>query len=303
MIVAIVLVLSSVEFGMRAVEDKLSLDLKHINAIPSIVEDFDRQPAPHIVFLGNSLTRVSIQTKVITKVWPAAPSMVRIHPDSTTLLDWHYIYQRYLCKTQLHPNLIVVSFVQSQLDDNRGLHVDRLGSHFAGFQFVREAFRHDVLKTGDRVDYLLAGLFSSMANRERVKGRVLASIPGYKELAKAINRNMRAKADKPAPQSGARSYTRLLRFLAEASACGDKVLFVAIPLPSTYKIADELRGAIREGGAMLIDMQGVEPLTGSDFPDGYHMSDEAAPRFSRSLGHAMAESKFVQAILRVGIEH
>lgn len=300
---AIVLVLSAVELGMRAIDDKLSLDLKHINAIPSSVAELDRQPAPHIVFLGNSLTRVSILLKVITEVWPAAPSMARIHPDDTTLLDWHYIYQRYLGQAQSHPNLIVVSFVGSQLDDNQALHLDRLGAHFAGFQFAREAFKHDVRETGDRVEFMLASVFHAMANRERVQDRVLASIPGYKELAKAINRSVRAKADKPAPQSGARSYTRLLRFLAAASACGDKVLFVAIPLPSSYKIADELRAAIRDGGANLIDMQGVEPLTGSDFPDGYHMSEEAAPRFTRSLGRVMTENKFVQAALRVGIEH
>jgi hypothetical protein len=303
MIVAIVLVFSAVELGMYAMEDKLSLDLKHINVIPSIVADLDRRPAPHIVFLGNSLTRVSVQTKVIAEVWPAAPSMARIHPDDTTLLDWHYVYQRNLGKALLRPNLIVVSFVRSQLDDNQELHIDRLGSHFAGFQHVREAFKHDVLETGDRMEFLLAGLFCTMANRERVQDLVLASIPGYMELAKAINRSVRAKTDKPETPSGARSYTRLQRFLAAVRARGDKVLFVAIPLPSSYRIADELRAAIREGGADLIDMQGVEPLTGRDFPDGYHLSEEAATRFSRTLGRAMAENEFVQAALRGGTEH
>lgn len=299
MIVAIVLVFSAVELGMCAMKDKLSLDLKHINAIPSIVADLDRQPVPHIVFLGNSLTRVSVQTKDIAEVWPAAPSMARIHPDDTTLLDWHYVYQRNFGKALLRQNLIVVSFVRSQLDDNQELHIDRLGSHFAGFQHVREAFKHDVLETGDRMEFLLAGLFCAMANRERVQNRVLASIPGYMEFAKAINRSVRAKTVIP---SGARSYTRLQRFLTAVRARGDKVLFVAIPLPSSYRIADELRAAIREGGANLIDMQGVEPLTGRDFPDGYHLSEEGATRFSRSLGRAMAENEFVQVALRGGTE-
>lgn len=303
MIVAIVLVFGAVELGMRVMEDKLSLDLKHINVIPSIVEDLDRQPAPHIVFLGNSLTRVSVQTKVIMEVWPEAPSMARIHPDDTTLLDWHYVYQRYLGKAQLRPNLIVVSFVRSQLDDHQELHIDRLGSHFAGFQFVREVFKHDVRETGDRMEFLLAGLFCTMANRERVQDRVLASIPGYKELAKAINRSVRAKTDKPVTPSGAHSHTRLQRFLAAARAHGDKLLFVAIPLPISYRIAEELRAAIQEGGASLIDMQDVEPLTSRDFPDGYHLSEEAAPRFSRALGRAMAENEFVQAALRGSTAH
>ncbi len=136
-----------------------------------------------------------------------------------------------------------------------------------------------------------------MANRERVKSRVLASVPGYKELANEVNYGVQAKARQPASQSENLSYTRLHRFLAAARARGDKVLFVAIPLPRSYKVAGELRVAIQEGGASLIDMQGVEPLTGQDFPDSYHLSKEAARRFSRALAHAMAHNEFVQAAL------
>jgi len=298
-----VLVFGAVELGIRAIEDKLSIDVKHIHAIPSIVAGLDRQPAPHVVFLGNSLTRASIHTEAIAEVWPAAPSMARIHPDDTTLLDWHYIYQRYVATMKPRTNLIVVSFVRWQLDDNQELHVDRLGSHFAGFQFAREAFEHDVREMGDRIEFMLAGTFRAMANRERVQYRILASVPGYKELANSVNHGVRAKAGTPANQSGAPSYTRMHRFLAAARARGDKVLFVAIPLPHSYEITDELRTAIREGGANLIDMQGVEPLIGQDFPDGYHLSEEAAPRLSRALGRAMMENEFVQAALHGGAKH
>lgn len=302
-IAAVALAFSVVELGIRAIEDNLSIDVKHIHAIPSIVASLDRKPAPHVLFLGNSLTRASVHTEAIAEVWPEAPSMARIHPDDTTLLDWHYIYQRYFGKEKPRPNLIVVSFVQSQLDDSQEIHVDRMGSHFAGFQFAREAFEHDVHETGDRIEFMLAGAFRAMANRERVQNRVLASVPGYKELANAVNHGVRAKAGTPASRPGPPLYTRLHRFLAAAGARGDKVLFVAIPLPRPYKVAGELRDAIQEGGASLIDMQGVEPLTRQDFPDGYHLSEEAAPRFSRALGRAIMENEFVQAALRGGAKH
>lgn len=302
-IAAVALVFGAVELGIRAIEDNLSIDVKHIQAIPSIVASLDRQPAPHVVFLGNSLTRASIHPEAIAEVWPGAPSMVRIYPDDTTLLDWHYIYQRYLGKSKPRPNLIIVSFVRSQLDDNQELHVDRLGSHFAGFQFVREAFKHDVRELGDRIEFVLAGAFRTMANRERVQYRVLALIPGYKELADAVNHGVRARTNKPVDQSRTPSYTRLHRFLMAARASGDKVLFVAIPLPRPYKVANELRDVIRGEGANLIDMQGVEPFTGQDFPDGYHLSEEAASRFSRVLGLEIANNEFVQAALEEGAKH
>jgi hypothetical protein len=223
--------------------------------------------------------------------------MARIYPDDTTLLDWYYIYQRYLGKVKSEPSLTVVSFVLSQLEDDQEVHVGRLGSHFAGFQFAAEVFECDVFETGDRIEFMLAGAFRAMANRERVQYRVLAAIPGYKELAEVVNFGVRAKVSKSAGRPEAPSYTRLRRFLASARVRGDKVLFVAIPQPRTYKIAGELHEAIRGGGAKLIDMQGVEPLTGQDFSDGYHISEEAAPRFSRALGRVMAHDPFVQAAL------
>jgi len=302
-IAAVALVFGAVELGIRGIEADLSIDMKHIHAIPSIVESLDRQPAPHMVFLGNSLTRVSIQPEAIEEVWPTAPSMARIYPDDTTLLDWHYVYQRYLGKVKSGPNLIVVSFVRSQLDDSQELHIDRLGSHFAGFQFARELFEHDVHKLGDRMEFMLAGVFRTMANRERVQYRVLASIPGYKELADAVNYRVRAKASETASPSRGPFYTRLHRFLSTVRTRGDKVLFVAIPLPRPYKVAPELRDTIRRGGGDLIDMQGAEPFTGQDFPDGYHLSEAAAPRFSRALGRAMARNEFTQAALYGHVEH
>ena len=73
-IAAVVLVFGAVELGIRAIEDKLSIDVKHIHTIPSIVAGLYRQPAPHVVFLGNSLTRASIHTEAIAEVWPSAPS-------------------------------------------------------------------------------------------------------------------------------------------------------------------------------------------------------------------------------------
>jgi hypothetical protein len=302
-IAAVALVFGAVELGIRGIEDDLSIDVKHIHAIPSIVASLDRQSVPHMVFLGNSLTRVSIQPETIAEGWPAAPSMARIYPDDTTLLDWHYVYQRYLDKLKPGPNLIVVSFVRSQLDDSQELHMDRLGSHFAGFQFVSEVFEYDVRRLGDRIEFILAGAFRVMANRERVQSRVLASIPGYKELADVVNHRVRTKANQSASQFGVPTYTRLHRFLKAAHTRGDKVLFVAIPVPRPYKVSIELRDAIQRGGATLIDMQGVEPFTDQDFPDGYHLSEEAAPRFSRALGRTMADNEFVQTALYGKVEH
>lgn len=293
---AVALAFGAVELGLRAIEDKLSVDVKHIRAIPSIVAGLGNQPAPRAIFLGNSLTRASIRTKAIAEAWPDGPHMARIHPDDTTLLDWHYVYRRYLSESKPRPNLIVVGFAAGQLDDGQTLHVDRLGSHFAGLRFAREAFDHDLPATGDRVEFVLAATFRAMAYRERVQTRLLAAVPGYRQLANAINRGVKPKSGKKPAKVG---FRRLRRFLQAARDNGDRIVFVAVPLPGTYAIREELHAAIRDGGSELIDMQGVASLDPSDFPDGYHLAEPAAERFSRALGSVLSSNAFVrQALVR-----
>lgn len=298
-VVAVVLiVLGTIEVLLRLFENRLSIDVEHIRDIPRIVSRLQQRPEPRILFLGNSLTRASIVHGAFGQAWTAAgepsPQTASIHPDDTSLLDWHYLYRRHLQDLAVRPNLIVVSFAASQLEDGQEVHVNRLGSSFAGLSLAHEAFRHDLTTLDQRVQFLLSATTRLMAYRERVQLRILALFPGYRNLAVALNQGARARIAKTRAGTTDTRFSRLRRFLDAANAHHDRVVFVALPLPAPYQIPEDLPEVIHAAGMEFIDMQGTDPKNPSDFPDAYHMSEAAARRFSEQLATRFLANPFVR---------
>jgi hypothetical protein len=296
---AVLLLLAAVELCLYLGEPWLSADVRHLRQIPEIIEDLRAEEPPRVLFLGNSLTRAGIRPDLIVDTLDSANvpevSFGLIFPDDTTLVDWHYLYRTLIQPKNLQLNLVVISFAYGHLDDRQPLNIERLGGEFAGFSSVAEAFAHDVLSLSDRIEYLLSSISRLWANRERVRTRVLALIPGYTTLAQDINRTLREGSQHDLPDPSV-TYHRLARFLDVAVEDGNRLVFVAVPVPRRYPLPRELRDTIRNAGAELIDLQGV-PFTPADFPDGYHLSDPAAQRLSKALAGAMADSDYVRSAL------
>ncbi|MER9757154.1 hypothetical protein NKJ46_27675 [Mesorhizobium sp. M0166] len=299
-IAAVLLLLAAVEFSLYLGEPWLSADVRHIRQIPGIVENLRTAEPPRVLFLGNSLTRASIQPDLVADTLASAnlprvnPAM--IFPDDTTIVDWHYLYRNFIQPKNPQLNLIVISFAYGHLDDHQPLNVERLGGEFAGLSSAPEAFAHDVLSPSDRIEYLLSCVFRLWADRVRVQTRVLALIPGYTTLAQVINRTLRGQSQHDLPDPPV-TYHRLARFIGMVVEDGNKLVFVAVPVPRRYPLPQELRNTIRNAGAELIDLQGVIPFTPADFPDGYHLSAPAAQQFSKALARAMADNDYVRSAL------
>ena len=288
------------EFGLSLAEPRLSLDVQHIRSIPAIVRTFEAAPGPGVLFLGNSLTRAGIRPDAVEGAWPPhnlpRAKFALVYPDDTRLLDWFYVYRRFVEPARSRPRVIVVSFAQSQLADGQPLQPERLGSQFAGLPFLTEAFSDDVLSASDRISYVLGATSRMWANRERVQTRVLALIPGYEALAQTLNRAASVRQD-ASGDGRPDTYTRLARFIERVGKDGVGVVFVATPLPRRFPLPDELRRTIHDGGAELLDLQGMEPADPGDFTDGYHMSPAAAVGFSASLGAAVAANAYFRPAL------
>ncbi|MHB2205429.1 Rossmann-fold NAD(P)-binding domain-containing protein [Methylobacterium sp. CM6257] len=288
------------EFSLSFAESRLSLDMQHVKEIPAIMRNFEAAPGPGVLFLGNSLTRAGIRTDVIESIWslhglPRA-KFALIYPDDTSVLDWFYLYRRFVEPAQPRPRVLVICFALDQLADNRPVHSERLGSLFAGLPFLAEAFSNDVLSVSDRVRYLLAAVSRVWANRERVQTRVLALIPGYEALAQTLNEAANARRSSAVAGQPV-TYARLARFIETVRKDGTDIIFVAIPLPKHYPLPEKLRRTIHGGGAELLNLQGIQPAHPGDYPDGYHMSPAAAVHFSASLGTATAASAYFRSAL------
>ena len=262
-------------------EKWVSQDIRHIKQIPTIINDLMLEPPPRVLFLSNSLTHEGIQPEVIAPIWAAnglSASIGRIYPDDTNIADWTYLYRGYVQAVDAPIDTLVLTFANDQLSDTTP-NFERLGE-FGGWSLAPAAFANDVTSLSGRIRYLLGATSTLWRNKERVQTRVLALLPGYKSFAVDLNRAREAEHVEPAGQP---TYNRLTRFLCMVPAA-TKVVFVASPLPTIYYLPPGLRATIAAHGADLINMQGlVGPLTPDDFPDGYHLSDEAAARFSKAL--------------------
>src|SRR5690606_31684789 len=54
-----------VEVGVRAVEERLSIDVRHINRMDEIVTALVAAPGPSVLFVGNSLTREGVDLELM----------------------------------------------------------------------------------------------------------------------------------------------------------------------------------------------------------------------------------------------
>lgn len=287
-LVGLLCLLLGLEFGLRQVEDRLSLDIKHIKAIPAILGEYRVNQGKHILFLGNSLTREGVDLNTLRRVWatrdvPAAHFQA-VYPDDTTILDWHYLsrYTIGAMNEPVHLDLVVVGFAFNQLDDNQRFHSDRLGGYYGGLAALDEAFRHDIQGIGDKVDFLLCCFSKVFANRERLKNRVLDGIiPGYRRTSNIINQSIRERSKQAANTDV--TYERLNRFLKALKFHHTSVIFVAMPVVGGYELDQGLREAITAGDGMLLDLREIDALSNSDYADGYHLAPSGATKYTTRL--------------------
>lgn len=299
-IASVLVVLLLGEAGLYFTEDRLSHDMQHLREIPAILNGFRQGTSPGILFLGNSLTHRGVFPDIVKAAWPNAnvpdAKIGLVYPDDTILTDWLYVYRRFVQSSNTKPQLLIICFADKHLEDSPVHSIERLGGEFAGFAYASEAFSHDVLTLSDRVRYVLGATSRLWANRERIQKRVLSLIPGYQDLAPIINDVFRTTKQSEA-HGKKPTYNQLARFIDIVAGDGIKVVFVATPLPERYPLPDELYRTISQGGAEIVDLQGIERTGAGDFLDGYHLAPEAAERFSKALGNALIDNNYAHAAL------
>ncbi len=286
-IAGIILLLLVCESLVRVVEGSISIDIRHIQEMPAIVERLRSAKPVRVLFLGNSLTRLGVDLTTIRENLKAEHAtglaLESIYPDDTTICDWYYVYRTFLVNRHVAPELVVVGFVNTHLEDRAQLHVSRLGGYFGGLSALPEAFRNDIPGLGDRIQYLLSSVSRLFANHERIRDRLLDLIvPNYRDSAQTINRatlwqaQKRHEGDQP-------TYQRLQRFLQLVQRHGARLALVAMPLPNSYPLPDALRTTVAAEGGLLLDLRHVKGLGLKDFPDNYHLSPRGAKIYSAAL--------------------
>lgn len=280
-----------VEVGVRAVEERLSIDVRHINRMDEIVTALVAAPGPSVLFVGNSLTREGVDLELMRAGLAANGAgewnVAAVYPDDTAVLDWLYLYDRYVVENDAVPDVVVVGFGIWHLEDRpiSRAQAYRLGRHFASDRMLGQLLGTDLTTLTDRMNVLLARYSAAFANRERVSRRVLALLPGYEESAQRVNDLLREPEE---AQASAPTYGRLERFVREVVGSGAELVLAAMPTRAGYDLDPELVRVAEAAGARVLDLRDVPGLTAAMFADPLHLDDGGAELFSRHAAQELA---------------
>lgn len=288
LVVAVGLLLG--ELGIRLVEDQLSKDVHHLQSFERLACELESaQPHPHVLFLGNSMTRYGISRETFEQEFfsltGTRPATIKFNPDNTALAEWYYAYENYFFDAGRHPDVVVIGFEGGHLRDQPSHHVARLAQYYCDADDWKALCQNDLKTFEDRAAYVLSSVSCMYGNRDRLQRRVLdALIPAYRDGSQALNIRQSALADK---KRSAPTYSRLQEFLDMVRAQDVHVILAAMPVRAPYDLDPGLLDLVRREGIQLIDCRQIPGIVPEMFPDGIHMTAQAAELYSRYLADHM----------------
>lgn len=289
----VIATLLGIEWVTRHELFRASKDLRRFSSYPERARRFGVLPGRKVVFIGNSLTERGIDPALFGTLTGDAVEM--FVADGSHINTWYWMVKKELWREGVKPDLLVLDFYETSLEDGKRLELGRLAQFFTEPGDWGELFASDVTTLDQRADFLLSSVWATFAVRERIKERVLGLIPGYQpwlEAANAVNFQHESRRAKSAAHAATRN--ALTRFIARAKEHGVPVLFVAFPsqgdgrsdLP--YEVPEETLRIIAEGGMRFLDLRKLPALEKRHYADDVHLTPEGQAIYTRQLASAIA---------------
>lgn len=290
-VVAVVLV---AECGLRAVEDSVSEDVRHLKSLRTASQrmvDASQNGELKVLFLGNSITAASIDADVITSRLRAdagiSCSVTKVVPDNTRLADWAIAFDEFFLRNKQLPDVVVMGFRDADLRDEPSRHPDRLGRYYCDLaDWGRLANNSELQRFTSHVEFLMGNQSVLFANRKRLRTGLLSRLlPGFVAASRAVNRGTMA-SDKTVSRPNGREenrYQRLLQFHRLLASNDVKLVLLAIPTPTEYALENQLLTVVKSAEIDLLDLRNAAGLEPEMFPDGLHMGHSASAVFSVAL--------------------
>ena len=311
-IVAVLAVLGVCECVARLAGRTLDWDREHIYEFPAISRRLHESEGPRVLLLGNSLTLHGVCADELQAELELLGygdcTVEKVVPVGTDVTDWIYVYRRFFANVEQCPDIVVVGFARHHVRDLKPpKRLRRLGRHFLDLSDATECFEHDVLPFEERAALLMSRALAlygdQLCHRETA---LYWMLPGFKNGERKLNRDMeqRKEAAAQAKRNGAEppepTFDRMRRLANLFKETGAGGLFVAMPLPDVWETDPQVEQIAVEAGMTYVDARKLSGVGSGDFPDGYHMGEEAKLVYSRFLAARIVERIRAAGVLQTG---
>lgn len=291
-VVAVLATILFSDVALRAVEDRLSGNIAHINEIDELAADYKAGDPESILFMGNSLTNNGVNAEITRKLLNenghAVTTMNKIVPDATTIWSWACIADNQFLNRDVLPATVVLGFGWNQLSDQSRILPTRLGAFFCSTGDLLSISEHKRLTSAEIGEFLTARTLRTYAHRETVRNRVLSLlVPHYQQMTQENNRRLRNAADSAGPQVF--SYTVLQDLIADLSKQGTKLIIMAMPVRDLpYEIDAGLARLLREEQVPVLDYRHLNGIDEASFLDDMHLDPNGATVLTTRMAHDLA---------------
>lgn len=290
-LLVLVLIIVGLEGVFRGLETRLSADVRHLRSLPELAGQIRSRGAREetTLIVGNSLARRGIdQEKLKTGLQSAARAETSVFvdffvPDASSVTEWSWGLRRYFGNEGIDLRRIIVITGKRHLLDRPG-DPETLGAYFVGRGDLPDALK----ATGsheDAIRLFLGNLSHTAANRDRIRPLVgYRFLPGFEEAwPRLIVAGYEATMDRLGESAGLWELNSLRRLLDQAAELKAELLVVAVPLPETYQLPENLAQFLADENVTIIDLSTIPGVNDANFPDGYHLDREGAATFTEAL--------------------
>lgn len=286
------------EAGARVFERRLSKDVAHIRSLPSEAARLREAPADalKVLILGNSLARCGLDRAVLRRrLEEQTGRMVEIaamHPDGSSVEEWHYGYRRYFDQSGGKPDLVLLCTGRLHLLDGLS-DLDALAAFYTSWQDLPLFVRRERLGAGQMCQAAAVRVSALFAHRRRVQPLLFYNfMPSYEPTVNLLGRKRASPAGTTAAPSAALNFQGLA---ATVLGSGGVLMVLQVPLPEAYELPEAVRGMAGELRLPLLK----PPLTvaAERFPDGYHLDMQGSALWTGALTDS-AEWQAAVGVLR-----
>jgi len=286
----------ALEVITRTVLFPMSLDFGRFASYGERADALQSQAGLRVAFIGNSATEAGVDVDVLKDTLSTndilVPSVELLLADGSGINTWSSMMNHYFWKRGNAPDLVIITFFGSSLDDGREFEVGRLAQFFTDMEDWPELFQSNLVTTSQRAEWILASVWATYAARDRIKDRVLSLfVPYYKEYATALHdEGNRDALRKGAPRASVMKSHRLLQsVLQRARKLGSRLLFVAFPMRDTqYTVHPDALRLIRDLGADYLDMRALIDLKPALYRDTYHLTATGKSIYTKRFAEVLA---------------